>query len=56
MIWFLERLHEVIQIELLVSLLAFRRDVIRGRLCSSRRNQDVCRDIVHDIRMSIMDR
>jgi hypothetical protein len=31
-------------------------DVIRGRLRSSRRNQEICRDIVHNIRMSIMDR
>jgi len=31
-------------------------DIIRGRLHSSRRNQEICRDIVHNIRMSIMAR
>ncbi|MGQ9586975.1 MAG: hypothetical protein ACUVT7_01140 [Thermoplasmata archaeon] len=31
-------------------------DVVRGPLRSSRRNQEICRDIVHNIRMSIMDR
>ena len=29
-------------------------DIIRGRLPSSRRNQEICRDIVHNLRMSVM--
>lgn len=31
-------------------------DIIRGRLPSSRRNQEICRTIVHNLRMTIMDR
>lgn len=31
-------------------------DVIRGRLPSSRRNQELCRDIVHNLRMTLMAR
>lgn len=31
-------------------------DIIRGRLPSSRRNQEICRTIVHNLRMTVMDR
>jgi hypothetical protein len=31
-------------------------DIIRGRLPSSRRNQELCRDIVHNLRMTVMAR
>jgi hypothetical protein len=30
-------------------------DIIRGGLRSSRRNQEICRDIVHNFRMAVMD-
>lgn len=30
-------------------------DIIRGRLRSSRRNQELCRDIVHNFRMAVME-
>lgn len=29
-------------------------DIIRGRLPSSRRNQELCRDVVHNLRMTVM--
>lgn len=31
-------------------------DIIRGRLPSSRRNQEICRTIIHNLRMTVMDR
>lgn len=31
-------------------------DIIRGKLRSSRKNQEICRDIVHNLRMNVMTR